>query len=165
MLRKSDLSITKLRECIHNDTKDDVQSNCGDENKERDVDNRQFYDVSVIIVHHALKCLQRKSMHLRMGHITYRFMIEKQCLIQIRRVRLSFLLWYLKNVSKYYVFSSTLKHKNILQNANGSLTLGRLYFQITWNKCNEAPLVGAGLQKRDVSRRQNTDINHNAMDL
>lgn len=30
-------------------------------------------------------------MHLRMGHITYRFMIEKQCLIQIRRVRLSFL--------------------------------------------------------------------------
>lgn len=150
MLRKSDLSITKLRECIHNDTKDDVQSNCGDENKERDVDNRQFYDVSVIIVHHALKCLQRKSMHLRMGHITYRFVIEKQCLIQI----------YLKNV-----FSSTLKNKNIPQNANGSLTLGRVYFQITWNKCNEAPLVGAGLQKRDVSRRQNTDINHNAMNL
>lgn len=51
------------------------------------------------------------------------------------------------------------------QNANGSLTLGRLYFQITRNKCNEAPLVGAGLQKRDVSRRQNTDINHNAMNL
>lgn len=76
MLKKTHLSITQLRECIHDDTKDDVQSNCGDENKERDVDNRQFYDVSVIIVHHALKCLQRKSMHLRIRHIDYRFMIE-----------------------------------------------------------------------------------------
>lgn len=75
--RKTHLSITQLRECIHNDTKDDVQSNCGDENKERDVDNRQFYDVSVIIVHHALKCLQRKF-----GHIGYRYMNEKQCSIQ-----------------------------------------------------------------------------------
>lgn len=75
--RKTHLSITQLRECIHNDTKDDVQSNCGDENKERDVDNRQFYDVSVIIVHHALKCLQRKF-----GRIGYSYMNEKQCSIQ-----------------------------------------------------------------------------------
>lgn len=32
------LVVSQLRECVHNDTKDDVETNCGDENEESDVE-------------------------------------------------------------------------------------------------------------------------------
>lgn len=59
---KKYLSVSKLRECVHNYTKDYVQSNGSDENEESDVKYRDRYNVLKIIIHNTFKSLKISKM-------------------------------------------------------------------------------------------------------
>lgn len=57
------LRVSKLREGIHNDTKDDVQANCCDDDEERNIEESDSNSLLKTLSHIAFKLLKIPQEH------------------------------------------------------------------------------------------------------